>query len=151
MKRGDAASGSSRLLAVVLLLLLVSSVAALLHVGTRWAVPSSLANTARYLLLSYWGGDGASGGKLFHPIGIAVSPGGDVFVTDARNRVVRLSSSGEFKREWGSEGNGPGQFSNPRGSKSIRAGGLRLLSSSIRRAASSTARCRSGSPGMSSG
>lgn len=38
-----------------------------------------------------------------------------MYVTDARKRVVRLSATGEFKGEWGREGEAPGDFSNPVG------------------------------------
>lgn len=54
-------------------------------------------------------------GKLELPIGIAVAPSGEVYVTDARLRVVRFNAAGEFLGQWGREGNGPGEFSNPIG------------------------------------
>ncbi len=40
---------------------------------------------------------------------------GDVYVSDARNRVVHFNAAGEFQGEWGKDGNGPGEFSSPTG------------------------------------
>ena len=59
-----------------------------------------------------------AGGKLLsEPFGIAVSArNGSVLVTDARNhRVVVFSADGRFLREFGAEGEGPGEFAKPTG------------------------------------
>jgi DNA-binding beta-propeller fold protein YncE len=47
-------------------------------------------------------------------LGIAVSRGGHLFVTDAYNhRVQVFTREGQFIRMWGSKGKGPGQFMHP--------------------------------------
>ncbi|MBI3492541.1 MAG: NHL repeat-containing protein [Acidobacteria bacterium] len=83
--------------------------------GTRWTVPQALAATAGYTLRTSWTGADARGGPLQGPIGIAVAPSGDVYVTDAVLRVVQFSPDGRVRREWGHEGQGRGEFSNPVG------------------------------------
>jgi len=58
------------------------------------------------------------GGDPFNlPAGVAVAPGGDVFVADgyANSRVHHFSSEGELIKSWGEPGNGPGQFNLPHG------------------------------------
>lgn len=49
------------------------------------------------------------------PTDVAVSPAGDVFVSDgyANNRVVRFDRDGKFVKAWGKMGVGPGEFSLP--------------------------------------
>ncbi len=50
------------------------------------------------------------------PSGIAVSPNGDVFVTDGHgknDRVVKFSKDGRFIKTWGHHGAGPGEFDQP--------------------------------------
>lgn len=48
------------------------------------------------------------------PVGISVSPDGDVYVPDTHYfRVMVFSSRGEYKREWGKMGKGPGEFIYP--------------------------------------
>lgn len=83
--------------------------------GTRWAVARAMPSRAGYELQAAWEGQTTPGGRLERPIGIAVGPSGDVYVTDARMRVVHFDSAGEFLGEWGGEGDGRGEFSNPIG------------------------------------
>ncbi|MBI4660604.1 MAG: NHL repeat-containing protein, partial [Verrucomicrobia bacterium] len=99
------------MLPVILLLFVV----ALLGWGTRWTVPPAGVATASYALAGYWDGSDWPAEKLLHPFGIAVAPSGDVYVTDARKRVVRLGPAGQFKGQWGREGKEAGEFSNPVG------------------------------------
>jgi len=49
------------------------------------------------------------------PTDMAISPKGDVFVTDGygNNRVVHFDKDGKFVKEWGELGHRPGQFSIP--------------------------------------
>ncbi len=97
-------------------LVLIGAIAiAVLAWGTRWTVPSISAAGASYQLTAVWDGQHLPSGSFDRPIGIAVGPEGDVFVTDARSRVVRLSPSGDLRYEWGSDGDGDGQFRNPVG------------------------------------
>ena len=62
-------------------------------------------------------GVAGSGPDAFdRPSGVAVSPSGEVFVTDghgSNNRVVQFSKDGEFVREWGRTGSAPGEFDQP--------------------------------------
>lgn len=105
--------GSRRI--VLFLLAVVVPAAVLWHRGTAWTVAAREESPAGYAFVGSWDGADIPSGKFFRPIGIAVAPNGDVFVTDARRRVIRLSSSGHFKGGWGAEGNGSEEFGNPVG------------------------------------
>lgn len=108
----------SRPTRVVLILLALVAVAAAIVLGlwgTRWTVARAVTPRAGYELQAAWDGRAIPGGKLERPIGIAVGPSGDVYVTDARLRVVRFNAAGEFLRQWGGEGDGRGEFRNPVG------------------------------------
>jgi len=105
----------SRVALVVIALLGVLAAAVLGLWGTRWTVPQAPSRGAGYALRATWDGGAIPGGKLQRPIGIAVAPSGDVYVTDARLRVVRFNAAGEFLGQWGREGDGRGEFSNPVG------------------------------------
>jgi len=49
------------------------------------------------------------------PTDVAVSDGGDIFVTDGYGnaRVVKFSKDGHYRAEWGKAGTGPGEFDLP--------------------------------------
>jgi len=49
------------------------------------------------------------------PADVVVGPAGNIFVADGHgnNRVVKFSKDGEFLKEWGGPGTGPGQFDEP--------------------------------------
>ena len=84
--------------------------------GTSWSLRRATTGaSARYVFVGAWDAADAPRGGFQRPIGIAVAPGGDVLVTDARVRVVRLSASGRFQAEWGGPGDGLGDFANPVG------------------------------------
>lgn len=83
--------------------------------GTRSGIRVAAETEARYEFVGFWHGEDIPSGAFQRPFGIAASADGDVYVTDARQRVVRLSREGDFKSEWGSVGNQPGQFQNPVG------------------------------------
>lgn len=92
--------------------------------GARWTVPQARSARAGYTLRTTWNGADAPGGPLRRPIGIAVAPGGDVYVTDARLRVVRFGPDGHVRQEFGRAGTGRGEFSNPVGIAVGRAGAV---------------------------
>jgi len=107
--------GRSRRAFIFLLAIVVPAALAVRHWRTAWTVSAREGSPAGYTLVGSWDGADVPSGTFFRPIGVAVAPGGDVYITDARIRVVRLSSSGEFKGAWGHEGRGPGEFGNPVG------------------------------------
>ncbi len=51
------------------------------------------------------------------PTDVAVSRGGDVYISDGygNSRVVKLTSSGKYVSEWGVKGGNPGEFDTPHG------------------------------------
>jgi tripartite motif-containing protein 71 len=62
-------------------------------------------------ILGSFGSDRTSPGRLNHPDGVAIDGAGNVFVTDALNfRVQKFSPGGQFLAQWGTQGNGNGQF-----------------------------------------
>ena len=67
--------------------------------------------------VSQWGSFGAGSGlPLKEPEGMAVDSKGDAWIADTGNdRVQELSSTGEYIRQFGSEGTGSGQFKSPYG------------------------------------
>jgi DNA-binding beta-propeller fold protein YncE len=111
--------GASRTIGIVLgalVLCVATAGGALLLWGTGWAIPSAETTAeSRYEFFAYWDGATIPSGQLDRPFGIAVGPDGDVYVTDAGKRVVRLGPNGEFKGQWGQEGKEAGDFSNPVG------------------------------------
>ncbi len=80
--------------------------------GTHWTLPQAASRTAQYAPRAAWDGRAVPGGRLHRPIGIAAAASGDVYVTDARQRVVRFDATGAFLGEWGREGDGEGEFRN---------------------------------------
>jgi DNA-binding beta-propeller fold protein YncE len=105
--------GPSRRAVVASLLLGLVFAAAVARWGTRWTVPSAGVSSAAYSLAAFWTGDAIASGPFDRPIGIAVGPAGDVYVTDSRRRVVRLTATGTFQNEW--RGEGSGGLTNPVG------------------------------------
>jgi hypothetical protein len=47
---------------------------------------------------------------LHHPLNLAVAPDGNLYVTDATPRVVVISPDGTVINQWGTKGNGRGEF-----------------------------------------
>jgi len=61
-------------------------------------------------------GNQAATGLLRQPGGLALSPGGDVYVADTRNhRIQQFTGGGVFVRTWGSLGSAEGQLAQPQG------------------------------------
>jgi DNA-binding beta-propeller fold protein YncE len=92
------------------------------RMGGVWLVDSGLHVVKKFtpegkllLTLGTSGEPGEDSTHLNRPTDVAVTPGGDVFVTDGygNNRVVHFDGHGQFVQTWGSLGSGPGQFSLP--------------------------------------
>jgi len=67
------------------------------------------------LTLGQVGVAGNDRGHFNKPTDMAVLPSGDIFVTDGygNRRVVHFDADGRYVKEWGEEGNKPGQFALP--------------------------------------
>jgi sugar lactone lactonase YvrE len=66
--------------------------------------------------VAVWGRQGNGLGEFREPRGIAVAPGGAIFVVDSKNnRVQKLGPDGTPLLTWGSEGDKEGQFKDPCG------------------------------------
>jgi sugar lactone lactonase YvrE len=59
-------------------------------------------------------------GYFFQPNDVLVTPSGDIFAVEGHSnadtataRVLKFNSEGEFVKEWGTLGSGPGQFMQP--------------------------------------
>lgn len=109
---------------VALSLAIVAAAVVLATWGTRWTVPQARSAAAGYTLVATWNGSHVPGGRLRRPIGIARSPSGDLYVTDARQRVIRFSPEGAFRGQWGRQGDRPGEFSNAVGVAVAREGAV---------------------------
>jgi NHL repeat len=66
--------------------------------------------------LTPFGGAGPGPGQLQRPQGIAVDPGGNIWVVDRNNnRVQKFDPTGKFLLQFGGFGEANGQFNDPRG------------------------------------
>jgi len=91
--------------------------------GFEWGTDTSYGNTVSSnnpstsaALQTQWGSAGSDNGQFNNPYGVAVSPGGNVYVTDRNNnRVQVFDSNGNYLNKWGSAGAGNGQFNGPHG------------------------------------
>jgi hypothetical protein len=64
-------------------------------------VPNPFRITARY---------SASSLGLKNPRDLAIAPNGNLYITDAADRITVVSPGGKVVRSWGKKGSGPGQF-----------------------------------------
>jgi DNA-binding beta-propeller fold protein YncE len=63
-----------------------------------------------------FGSRGAGQGQFNHPANLAVTPSGEILVSDSLNfRVQIFSAAGVFKQTFGKVGDSPGYFSRPKG------------------------------------
>ena len=68
----------------------------------------------RYEFVQAWGSDGTGTGEFKDPVGIAIGPSGDVYVTDTgNNRIQRFRPDGAFVSAWGEAGDALGQLDRP--------------------------------------
>jgi hypothetical protein len=63
-----------------------------------------------------------------HPLGFAIGPDGNVYLTDADQTVNVVSPDGRLVRRWGKKGAAPGQFRLATGAISVGADGLVYVS-----------------------
>jgi DNA-binding beta-propeller fold protein YncE len=70
--------------------------------GTQSASPNPFTVTARFE---------ASSLGLDHPIGLAIGPDGNLYVTDTSQVVAVISPEGNVLQRWGTPGTGPGELS----------------------------------------
>lgn len=83
-----------------------------------------VADTHQYRILVYepdgtlvrqWGREGRAPGEFIYPVGVALSPEGDLYVAEygGNDRIQVFTTEGEFLRQFGSYGEAPGQFRRP--------------------------------------
>ena len=69
---------------------------------------------ADWVYFGQWGGEGSYEGDFKSPEGIAIAPGGRVYVVDTGNdRIQYFTWDGSFLGKWGSTGSANGQFYEP--------------------------------------
>lgn len=92
------------------------------HAGHIWLTDIELHVVLKFTktgqLLQTLGVSGESGNderRFDKPTDVAISPGGDIYVSDGygNQRVVHFDRSGRFVRQWGKLGTGPGEFAVP--------------------------------------
>jgi tripartite motif-containing protein 71 len=72
--------------------------------------------SSRGKYLATIGSAGTGDGQFNDPEGIAVDPGGDIYVADSgNNRVEKFNKDGVYQSQFGSQGSGNGQFKYPVG------------------------------------
>jgi tripartite motif-containing protein 71 len=55
----------------------------------------------------------SAGGALNNPGDVAVDTNGNAYVIDLKNRIVKVSPTGQYITQWGTTGSGPGQINTP--------------------------------------
>jgi len=83
------------------------------------AILEKLSLPENYVFVSQWGGEGADKGQFGWISGIAVGLNDNIYVIDGdkftytSNRIQCFTSNGKFIKQWGSDGEGEGQFHDP--------------------------------------
>jgi DNA-binding beta-propeller fold protein YncE len=84
-----------------------------LSLGVEW-MPGGDGARAEMSYVTEWGSFGSGPTQFDSPTGIALSPGGDVYVSDSgNNRISRFGPDGQFVASYGALGGGAGQFREP--------------------------------------
>ena len=70
-----------------------------------------------YELVTEWGSYGSENGQFIEAQGIAVGPGGNIYVSDTQwnCRIQKFTPAGEFITSWGKYGSADGEFISPWG------------------------------------
>jgi len=87
-------------------------IAAIVGAAAWGLVPSDAAAEMDYV--GQWGGYGTGPTQFSYPTGLALGPGGDLYVADGgNNRVSRFTPDGQLVDSFGGFGGAPGQFRGP--------------------------------------
>ena len=94
--------------------LVATSLALLLVAGTYARTLFFASGDLHYVFVQTWGSEGTEPGEFRDPLGVAIGPSGDVYVTDTgNNRIQRFRPAGAFVAAWGEGGNELGQLGRP--------------------------------------
>ena len=94
--------------------LVATSLALLIVTGTYARTLFFTRGDLRYMLVQTWGSEGSEPGEFKNPVGVAIGPSGDIYVTDTgNNRIQRFRPAGAFVAVWGEGGNELGQLDRP--------------------------------------
>ena len=94
------------------------------HEDNVWLTDTMLHQVFKYdkegnllMTLGEAGVPGLDQARFNAPTDVAVAPNGDFYVGDGygNSRVVKFDKDGKFLLEWGTPGDGPGEFANPHG------------------------------------
>ena len=81
---------------------------------------TTLLPSISYSFIKQWGSKGTDIGQFLYPIGIAVDPSGNVFISDnGNNRVQKFDSNGNFLAKWDFNSSNYGHVDNQKVSQSI--------------------------------
>jgi DNA-binding beta-propeller fold protein YncE len=86
-------------------------------VDASWSAVFKYSSTGKKLLTIHVGGQPKTDRPFSGATDIAIAPNGHLFITDGYGnaRVIEFSATGRRLRQWGTAGEGPGQFHLPHG------------------------------------
>ncbi len=94
--------------------LVAGSLVLLLVAGTYARTLFFTSGDRRYVFVQTWGSQGRGPGEFTDPVGAAIGPSGDIYVTDTgNNRIQRFRPDGKFVAAWGEGGDELGQLDRP--------------------------------------
>ena len=77
---------------------------------------TTLLPSISYSFIKQWGSKGTGIGQFLYPIGIAVDPSGNVFISDnGNNRVQKFDGNGNFLAKWDFNSSNYGHIVQPKG------------------------------------